>query len=119
MGCPLLIPSQGQLALSQSQLRHSSGAGPLLKGVLDVPTQIWGRRLLAYVATSHATALDHGAKAVLELFLIHSGAILGFILPGHERTRAYEVLSSTSDIRTQQKAVSYHKKLKIQFRTLS
>lgn len=58
-------------------------------------------------------------KAVLELLFIHSGAILGFILPGFERTRANEALNSISDIRTQQKAVSYCKKVKIQFSALS
>lgn len=41
-----------------------------------------------------------GQKGVLELFFIHSDAILGFILPGHERIRANEALSSTDRLIT-------------------
>lgn len=63
MGWPVPIPSLGQLALLQTQLRYSSGAGPLSAGILDVATWFWGRRLLTCMDMRHIATPDHGAES--------------------------------------------------------
>lgn len=68
---PSLTHNPGQLALSQSQLRHSPGAGLWPMGILDAAIQSWGGGKVAYLCGHEAchNSRPWGRKESLNFFL--------------------------------------------------